>query len=110
VTTPQVSLLPCPFCGGKPYIERAGTGRASCIVVCEDCGVRHESADEYEHSGQAWNRRSHPRAGLTGEQIVACDAGIEALTWYSDATNEPDIRDYRLRLAATLRALAKGEE
>jgi hypothetical protein len=54
--------------------------------------------------------RSHPRAGLTGEQIVACDAGIEALTWYSDATNEPDIRDYRLRLAATLRALAKGEE
>jgi hypothetical protein len=51
--------------------------------------------------------RSHPRAGLTGEQIVACDAGIEALTWYSDATNEPDIRDYRLRLAATLRARAK---
>ncbi|MCB0359751.1 MAG: Lar family restriction alleviation protein, partial [Bdellovibrionales bacterium] len=32
------SLLPCPFCGGKPEVERKGTMRVSQIIVCEDCG------------------------------------------------------------------------
>jgi Lar family restriction alleviation protein len=109
VTTPQVSLLPCPFCGGKPYIERAGTGRASCIVVCEDCGVRHESADEYEHSGQAWNRRSHPRAGLTGEQREACETGAAIMLDIAEHGTAAE-RLRGIKMAATLRALAKGEE
>ena len=51
-------LKPCPFCGGLAYFERTGTRRQSCIVACTECGARHESADEWAHSGTAWNRRA----------------------------------------------------
>ena len=50
-------LLPCPFCGGAAEFEREGTPRQSCIVVCSDCGARHESSDQDAHSGSSWNRR-----------------------------------------------------
>lgn len=49
-------LRPCPFCGGRAEFERTGTPRQSCIVVCTDCGARHESSDEGERSGWSWNR------------------------------------------------------
>lgn len=52
------TLRPCPFCGhDKPSFERAGTRRQSCIVVCGNCGARHESSDEGEDSGKSWNQR-----------------------------------------------------
>lgn len=57
-------LLPCPFCGhDSPEFERMGTSRQSCIVICGNCGARHESGDEYLRSGSSWNTRaalSHP--------------------------------------------------
>jgi Lar family restriction alleviation protein len=52
-----VKLKPCPFCGGAAEFERTGTRRQSCIVVCTECGVRHESSDELLHSGSSWNYR-----------------------------------------------------
>ena len=54
-------LKPCPFCGSaEPVFERVGTSRQSCIVVCGNCGARHESCDEGEDSGASWNRRAQP--------------------------------------------------
>lgn len=53
------ALKPCPFCGhDTPEFERMGTPRQSCIVVCGDCGARHESSDEGENSGRSWNTRA----------------------------------------------------
>lgn len=54
----SVKLLPCPFCGhDSPEFERMGTPRQSCIVVCGNCGARHQSSDEGERSGTQWNCR-----------------------------------------------------
>jgi Lar family restriction alleviation protein len=52
-----VELLPCPFCGGVPYIERFGNNTSSTIISCEDCGCRHESGDSNWNVGKSWNRR-----------------------------------------------------
>lgn len=67
-------LKPCPFCGGAAEFERLGTGRVSCIVVCEDCGARHESGDSGAASGESWNRR-HPRP-LEDADLDAIDAAL----------------------------------
>jgi len=57
-------LKPCPFCGhDTPEFERLGTPRQSCIVVCGNCGCRHESSDEGEHNGASWNDRA-PSPGV----------------------------------------------
>ena len=53
-------LRPCPFCGGKAWIERIGTSRQSMQIACEDCGARMESGDVVgltPPSSYAWNRR-----------------------------------------------------
>jgi Lar family restriction alleviation protein len=59
-----VDLAPCPFCGGAAEFERRGTGRQSCIVVCGDCGARHESGDSGDRCGSSWNRRESSRPSL----------------------------------------------
>ena len=53
----DLNLLPCPFCGGEAEYERIGTLRYSTIVVCTDCGARHESGDAGEIAGVSWNNR-----------------------------------------------------
>lgn len=54
-------LLPCPFCGHEtPEFERMGNRRQSCIVICGNCGARHESGDEGSRNGSSWNQRSEP--------------------------------------------------
>lgn len=50
-------LKPCPFCGGKAEFERYGDRRQSCIVICTNCGARHESSDQGWHNGYSWNSR-----------------------------------------------------
>jgi hypothetical protein len=55
-------LLGCPFCGGKPEIERHGTARQSMIIACTNCGCRMESGDVLGLTpveAWAWNYR-HP--------------------------------------------------
>ena len=47
----------CPFCGGKPQIERKGTARRSQIIYCEDCGARHECGDIWGIGEPQWNQR-----------------------------------------------------
>lgn len=31
-------ILPCPFCGGDPVIQRPS--QKSCVIKCTTCGVR----------------------------------------------------------------------
>lgn len=58
-------LLPCPFCGHEePTFERVGTPRQSCIVICGNCGCRHESSDEGARSGTQWNTRADATCSL----------------------------------------------
>lgn len=52
-------LKPCPFCGGEAEFERVGTERYSTIVVCTECGARHESGDVREVAGISWNNRPY---------------------------------------------------
>ena len=56
-------LLPCPFCGRKPEIERPGSVQASMIIACSNCGARVESGDVMgltKPSDFRWNRRREP--------------------------------------------------
>lgn len=52
-----MTLIPCPFCGGEPHIERRGNARFSTIISCLDCGVTHECGDTGAGVGNGWNRR-----------------------------------------------------
>ena len=54
----EAKLKPCPFCQGKARIERIGTMRQSCVIVCEDCGCLLESGEVWT-MGEKWNRRYH---------------------------------------------------
>ena len=70
-------LLPCPFCDhDTPEFERLGTGRQSCIVVCGNCGCRHESGDELDDCGKSWNTRAIESQAA---QIAALTAERDAL-------------------------------
>jgi len=52
-------LKPCPFCEGKARFERIGNARRSTVVVCEDCGCRHESGFVGHMAYAGWNNRPH---------------------------------------------------
>jgi len=54
---PTDQLMSCPFCDGCAEIERRGTARVGCMVICTDCGASHESGDTC-NSGQSWNTRA----------------------------------------------------
>jgi hypothetical protein len=63
-------LLPCPFCNHPtPHFEREGTRRQSCIVVCGNCGCRHESSDVGHLNGSSWNERAAPAVAVNAEAM-----------------------------------------
>ena len=71
MTADTQALAPCPFCGHEhPSFERLGTSRQSCIVVCGNCGCRHESSDEYGDSGRSWNERAGTQEGEPSERAT----------------------------------------
>lgn len=74
---PNSELKECPFCGGEAEFERTGTNRRSCIVVCTECGARHEGPDEYEQSGESWNTRT-PNKNIA-EALGEIEDGLLAL-------------------------------
>ena len=63
-----MELLPCPFCGGKAYIEQVGTNRYSTIYECGSCGCRLETGEEFNH-GSRWNKRASPASAPEGWKI-----------------------------------------
>ena len=66
----QIKLKPCPFCDGDADVERIGTSRVSCIVVCTECGCRLES-NEIGY-GDWWNERFQPSCDLCYWKRPAC--------------------------------------
>lgn len=59
VTSEEVQLKPCPFCGGKAQIMSMGLPH---WIYCEDCGARVHGGIIGEResvlaSVKAWNRR-----------------------------------------------------
>ena len=53
----EQKLLPCPFCGEHDIeVQRSGSPRVSCVVVCESCGATLESNEQ--GFGSAWNTRA----------------------------------------------------
>lgn len=47
--------LPCPCCGGAPFI---GVRGLHFLIVCEDCGMSTQPG-ELEDVLRVWNRRYH---------------------------------------------------
>jgi Lar family restriction alleviation protein len=54
----QIELKPCPFCGGKASLERAGDRNYSCIVACTECSCAIETCEEGLECGKKWNERA----------------------------------------------------
>lgn len=73
-------ILPCPFCGGKPYLERShrafveGITSRVALVRCTQCEARsgRVKLSDYGHTSHSieadlaviekWNRRCDPNA------------------------------------------------
>ena len=54
----QCELAPCPFCGGKPYMQIRPTARKTKIysVKCQ-CGAMHRFVDRRYKAVDQWNGR-----------------------------------------------------
>lgn len=64
----QVSLLPCPFCGGQAIIDHhEGYGWWS--VMCNDCHATTSEMQVFSASQAAdkWNRRTHSASPDSGK-------------------------------------------
>jgi Lar family restriction alleviation protein len=59
-------ILPCPFCGSLPAINKRQAGAGYWMVEClnSDCNVIVEAGElDRDAALQAWNRRSTPMLG-----------------------------------------------
>lgn len=89
----MIELKPCPFCGCKDIeIERVGTSRASCIVVCTECGCKLESNET--GAGMLWNTRAD------STELAALREQVKVLTQYLSEDGYD-----MLRLIATVKYL-----
>lgn len=86
-----IVLKPCPFCGGRPEVERQGTSRCSHIIACTDCGGRLETGETFD-GGERWNKRSDDAA--LSAQVADRDAEIEKLKSRRIHTQEWYARHY----------------
>lgn len=57
----DISLKPCPFCGGESTLDgyKSGGNFAGCINEFDNCPVQAitEAYDTPEEAANAWNRR-----------------------------------------------------
>jgi hypothetical protein len=61
----QTTLLPCPFCGGKPYHHRAVNGANTAHLGCAASGfefkcAHYQGEEPSKDLSAAWNKRSYP--------------------------------------------------
>lgn len=67
----QMTLLPCPFCGGAAKLKVTAFSRpAQRWVECSDCGGSSSAYVSAESAQAAWNSRKEERAHF--------DAGFQA--------------------------------
>jgi Lar family restriction alleviation protein len=54
-------LKPCPFCGGKPKINRVGDQKEFVVYICSECYKTPVHSDEARITERGarkiWNRR-----------------------------------------------------
>jgi len=51
-----LALLPCPFCGGEPYVVE---GDAGYYVTCSHCNIGHEEHDwSFKYAVSTYNKRA----------------------------------------------------
>lgn len=76
-------LKPCPFCGGKPFIQPNGRlGYKYWEVVCDsECDFTGPARDTEEEAAAAWNRRSSAALSIEQTQPVQ----VKALEWRREA-------------------------
>jgi Lar family restriction alleviation protein len=53
------TLLPCPFCGGRPA-ETSVTGEHWFMCLCVSCQASTGMTASAESAREAWNRRTPP--------------------------------------------------
>lgn len=60
---PETKLLPCPFCGGEPTIDRhyIGQRKADYRIICKHCGARFFWFDRLFKAIEAWNKRTNTK-------------------------------------------------
>ena len=57
--TDAITLSPCPFCGGRPYL--ANVAMAGCsYVVCTDCRIQSDDGMK-DRVIEKWNARTPPK-------------------------------------------------
>lgn len=54
-STPS-DLLPCPFCGSKPYRHETVNGTQMLILGCSSCGIEFKATKLHNPSGTVWSR------------------------------------------------------
>ncbi len=68
---PSPALLPCPFCGGQPFLHSGDNGEQRFVVECNDCEGTMYHPDPLR-CVEWWNRRTRPSASAPG-RWVACE-------------------------------------
>ncbi len=58
----KIKLKPCPFCGGKPELTRAGDNKQFYVYFCSQCcktPVKYSEARLTEWAARrSWNKRA----------------------------------------------------
>ena len=91
----DVTLLPCPFCGGTPYVNDNDIWT---YMECE-CGAQGPQADTKAEAREVWNSRvSDPRIAALEAQLA------EARDWSSTLADAAD--DLRAELRDAQEALS----
>ena len=103
MSSEEITLKPCPFCGEEAEIQRYGTSRVSTIVTCRGCGTSKECGEEFNH-GRDWNDRTE--AGIIEQLEEENKRLMAALEVYANTENwgdhlrdifkgQPDTNDFR---------------
>ena len=50
----EIKLLPCPFCGGEPFMDKQG---AAFKIICPRCITVQMISIKKETAIEAWNKR-----------------------------------------------------